>query len=166
MASLRTLNVAIVGSGPSAFFAAEALLAAGQGVEIDIIERLPAPFGLIRFGVAPDHQLTKSVTESFEAIAQSPNVRFFGNVRIGSDVQVADLQNFYDAVVLATGAPADAPLAIPGAGLRGVYGCSQFVGWYNGHPDNADLRPDFCADAIAVVGMGNVALDVTRMLAK
>lgn len=166
MIQRKRLSVAIIGSGPSGFFAAEALLAAEPNIEIDIIERLPAPFGLIRFGVAPDHQVTKKVTETYEAIAQLSNVRFFGNVEVGVAPDLADMRNFYDAIVLATGAPEDAPLSIPGADLPGVHGCAQFVGWYNGHPDNASLRPNLGIRAAAVLGMGNVALDVTRVLAR
>ena len=166
MTKPRKLSVAIIGSGPSGFFAAEALLAAERNIEIDIIERLPSPFGLIRFGVAPDHQITKKVTETYEEIGRSPNVRFFGNVHVGDDLQLADVQRLYDAVVLATGAPEDVPLTIPGADLPGVHGCAQFVGWYNGHPDNAGLRPNLGVGGVAVLGMGNVALDITRVLAK
>ena len=166
MMKAKQITVAIVGSGPSGFFAAEALLESGRNVEIDIIERLPLPFGLIRFGVAPDHQTTKKVTETYAAIAESPVVRFFGNVTVGIDVQFDELRRLYDAVIVATGAPEDAPWVVPGRHLYGVYGCAAFVGWYNGHPDHASLTPSFESESVAIIGMGNVALDIVRILAK
>jgi len=160
-------HVAIVGSGPAGYYTAEALQKLyGEAVAIDMIDRLPVPYGLIRSGVAPDHQSIKAVYRRYEKVALSANVRFVGNVCIGPDVSVAELGAFYDAVVLATGAPNDRPLAIPGSDLPGVVGSAAFVGWYNGHPDFADLDPPLDASGAAVIGNGNVALDVARILSK
>jgi NADPH-dependent glutamate synthase beta subunit-like oxidoreductase len=160
-------HIAIIGSGPAGYYTAEALQKAfGDDVRIDIIDRLPVPFGLIRFGVAPDHQSIKAVSIRYEKVALSDNVRFVGNVSVGKDVTVDELQSLYDAVVLATGAPNDRKLEIEGAELPGVYGSAAFVGWYNGHPDFADLNPDLSGKHVVVIGNGNVALDVARILSK
>lgn len=160
-------HVAIVGSGPAGYYTAEALQKLlGEQVRIDVIDRLPVPFGLIRSGVAPDHQSIKAVARRYEAVAQSDTVRFVGNVTVGRDVSVDDLLALYDAVVLATGAPDDRPLDIPGADLPGVIGSAAFVGWYNGHPDHADLSPPLDTPHAAIIGNGNVALDVARILSK
>ena len=135
-------HVAVVGSGPAGFYTAEALTKTyGEGVGIDILDRLPVPYGLIRFGVAPDHQSIKAVARRYEKVALSPGVRFLGNVHLGADVSIEELLHYYDAVVLATGAPLDRRLGIPGDDLPGVIGSAAFVGWYNGHPDFADLAP-------------------------
>ncbi len=160
-------HLAIVGSGPAGYYTAEACQKQfGEDVHIDILDRMPVPFGLIRSGVAPDHQSIKAVARRYEAIALSDTVRFVGGLSIGADVSVADLLGLYDAVVLATGAPSDRPLGIPGADLKGVLGSAAFVGWYNGHPDHADL--DFALDGldVAIIGNGNVALDCARILSK
>lgn len=160
-------QIAIIGSGPAGYYTAEACQKAlGDDARIDIIDRLPVPFGLIRSGVAPDHQSIKAVSRRYEAIALSDNVRFLGNVVLGQDVSIDELTALYDAVVLATGAPRDCPLAIPGADLPGVAGSAAFVGWYNGHPDFSDLSPQVDGRAVAIIGNGNVALDVARILAK
>jgi NADPH-dependent glutamate synthase beta subunit-like oxidoreductase len=159
-------SIAIVGSGPSGFYTAEALLKACDDVEIDIIERLPTPYGLIRGGVAPDHAKTKNVARAYERTAQDPRVCYFGNVEVGRDVSLRDLRECYDAVVLATGASVDRPLGIPGDDKKGVVGVAAFVGWYNGHPDFRDLDPDLDTGAAAVIGIGNVAVDVARVLTK
>jgi NADPH-dependent glutamate synthase beta subunit-like oxidoreductase len=160
-------HIVIIGSGPAGYYTAEAAQKAfGEDVRIDIIDRLPVPFGLIRFGVAPDHQSIKAVSRRYEATALSDNVRFVGNVTVGQDVTIAELQELYDAVVLATGAPNDRMLGIPGDNLPGVYGSAAFVGWYNGHPDFADLKPGLDGRNIVVVGNGNVALDVARICSK
>lgn len=160
-------HIAIVGSGPAGYYAAEAAQKAfGDGAAIDIIDRLPVPFGLIRTGVAPDHQSIKAVSRRYEAVSLSDNVGFFGNVTVGRDCSVAELRQFYDAVVLATGAPDDRPLGIPGADLAGVIGSAAFVGWYNGHPDHADHDPPLSGPGAVVIGNGNVALDVARILSK
>ncbi len=161
-----SIGVAIVGAGPAGFYAAEALFKAGHDVRVYIFERLPAPYGLVAFGVAPDNQTTKNVTRVFERTALRPEVRYFGNIEVGRDVDLADLQACYDAVVLSTGAPCDRRLGIPGEDKSGVLGSAAFVGWYNGHPDFSDLDPDLNTAAVAVVGLGNVALDITRVLVK
>jgi len=160
-------HVAIVGSGPAGYYTAEALQKKlGEDVRIDIIDRLPVPYGLIRFGVAPDHQSIKAVSRRYEGVALTENVRFVGNVTVGEHVSIAELQDLYDAVVLATGAPNDRPLEIPGGDLPGVIGSAAFVGWYNGHPDFADLDPPLDGPNAAIIGNGNVALDVARILSK
>lgn len=161
-------HVAVIGSGPAGYYSAEALQKqfGEDGVAIDMIDRLPVPYGLIRSGVAPDHQSIKAVYKRYEKVALSANVRFVGNVTVGPDVAVAELIDLYDAVILATGAPNDRPLGIPGGDLPGVVGSAAFVGWYNGHPDFADLDPPLDVEAAAVIGNGNVALDVARILAK
>ena len=160
-------HIAIIGSGPAGYYTAEAAQKKfGPDVQIDIIDRLPVPFGLIRFGVAPDHQSIKAVSNRYEKVALSNNVRFVGNVSVGSDISVDELQALYDAVVLATGAPNDRNLEIPGGSLPGVLGSAAFVGWYNGHPDFADLKPPLDGRHVVIIGNGNVALDVARILAK
>ncbi len=158
------LSVAIVGSGPSGFYAAESLLSAFPDCEIDILERLPTPFGLVRFGVAPDHQSVKRVTEGYEKTVSSGRVHYYGNVEVGCDVTMAELRDCYDAVVLAVGAPRDRPIGIPGEDKRGILGSAAFVGWYNGHPDFANLHPNIDVERAIVVGNGNVALDIARIL--
>ena len=160
-------HIAIIGSGPAGYYTAEACRNLfGDDARIDMIDRLPAPFGLIRTGVAPDHQSIKAVTRRYEAVAMTDTVRFVGNVSIGQDISVAELQQLYDAVVVATGAPHDRKLGIPGDDLPGVVGSAAFVGWYNGHPDYADLDPPLYGAGVAIIGNGNVALDVARILAK
>lgn len=160
-------HIAIIGSGPAGYYTAEAAQKKfGDDVRIDIIDRLPVPFGLIRFGVAPDHQSIKAVSARYEKVALSDNVRFVGNVSVGTDVSINELQSLYDAVILATGAPNDRKLEIPGSDLRGVLGSAAFVGWYNGHPDFADLDPPLGGKHVVVIGNGNVALDVARILSK
>ncbi len=161
------LKVAIVGAGPAGYYTAEALAKTqGDGVEIDLIDRLPTPYGLIRAGVAPDHQSIKAVAKRYEDTSNAPQVRFFGNVTLGQDVTLRDLQSLYDAVVLSVGAPEDKLIGVPGEELPGVYGSSEFVGWYNGHPDFAALNPDLNIAAAVVIGNGNVAIDVARVLVK
>jgi len=160
-------HVAIIGSGPAGYYSAEALQKNyGDEVRVDLIDRMPVPYGLIRFGVAPDHQSIKGVYKRYEKVALSDNVRFCGNVLVGRDVSIAELLELYDAVIIATGAPDDRALDLPGSDLPGVIGSAAFVGWYNGHPEFADLDPPLDVEAAAVIGNGNVALDVTRILAK
>lgn len=160
-------HIAIIGSGPAGYYTAEAAQKKfGDDVRVDIIDRLPVPFGLIRFGVAPDHQSIKAVSGRYEKVALSDNVRFVGNVTVGHDISIDELQSLYDAVVLATGAPNDRQLDISGADLPGVFGSAAFVGWYNGHPDFADLTPHLDGKHVVVIGNGNVALDVARILSK
>ena len=160
-------HFAIVGSGPAGFYTAEALEKAyGDGARVDILDRYPVPYGLIRFGVAPDHQSLKAVSKRYDKVAESAGVDFIGNVSVGRDVSVAELLDLYDAVILATGAPHDRKLGVPGEDLPGVVGSAEFVGWYNGHPDFADLDPPLSGSHAVVVGNGNVALDCARILAK
>ena len=160
-------HIAIVGSGPAGYYTAEAAVKKwDEDVRIDVFDRLPVPYGLIRTGVAPDHQSIKAVSRRYEKVALSDNVRFVGNVAVGTDVSVQELQELYDAVVFATGAPHDRPLSIEGADLANVVGSAAFVGWYNGHPQFADLDPDLSGRNAVVIGMGNVALDVARILSK
>ena len=160
-------HFAVVGSGPGGFYTAEALQKAfGEQASIDIIDRYPVPYGLIRFGVAPDHQSLKAVSKRYDKVAETAGVGFVGNVCVGSDVSVEELLGLYDAVVLAIGAPNDRNLGIPGEDLPGVVGSAAFVGWYNGHPEFADLDPTLAGTHAAVIGNGNVALDVARILSK
>ena len=160
-------HIAVIGSGPAGYYTAEAAQKAFDGeTRVDVFDCLPVPYGLIRTGVAPDHQSIKGVARRYEKVALSQNVRFVGNVQVGRDVTVAELQALYDAVVLATGAPRDRPLGIPGEELATVFGSAAFVGWYNGHPEFAGLAPDLSGKTAVVIGMGNVALDCARILAK
>jgi len=162
----RPLKVAIVGSGPSGFYAAEALFSSGVAVEVDVLERLPTPYGLVRYGVAPDHAKLKSVTGVFATIARDPRFRLFGHVELGHDIDIEHLGAIYHAVIVATGATADRQLGIEGEHLAGVHAASDFVGWYNGRPDAAELAFDLSRPTAVVVGQGNVALDVCRILAR
>jgi ferredoxin--NADP+ reductase len=159
------LRVAVVGSGPAGFYAAGSLLAADAAVEVDMIERLPAPWGLVRFGVAPDHPNIKAVSRAFEKIARQEGFRFLGNVEVGRDLSHDDLARMYDAVVYAFGASADRRLGIPGEDLPGSWAATELVAWYNSHPDYQELEFDLSAERAVVIGNGNVALDVARMLA-
>jgi ferredoxin--NADP+ reductase len=162
---MGALRVAVVGSGPAGFYAAGALLAADLPVEVDLIERLPTPWGLVRLGVAPDHPKIKSVSRAFERIALQPGFRFLGNVEVGRDVQHAELLDLYDAVVYAVGAQSDRRMGIPGEDLPGSWAATEFVAWYNGHPDFQHLEFDLSGERAVVIGNGNVAVDVARMLA-
>lgn len=160
-------HIAIIGSGPAGYYTAEAAQKAfGDDVRVDVFDCLPVPYGLIRTGVAPDHQSIKGVSRRYEQTALSENVRFVGNVTIGKDVSIPELSQLYDAVVLATGAPNDRPLGLPGEDLGNVFGSAAFVGWYNGHPQFTELDPDLSGKTAVVIGMGNVALDVARILSK
>ncbi len=157
-------RVAVVGAGPAGFYAAEALLKAGDPVEIDIINRLPAPYGLVRDGVAPDHQAIKSVARVYARILARDEVRYFGNVTLGRDVTVRELRARYHQIVYAVGAQSDRRLGIPGEDLDGSHAAFDFVGWYNGHPDFSAARFDLDCEDVVVVGNGNVAIDVARIL--
>jgi len=160
-------RVAIIGSGPSGFYAADPLLKSEAPVcAVDMFDRLPTPFGLVRGGVAPDHPKIRSVTKVYERIAARERFRFFGNVTIGSDVTVTELRRFYDAVIFANGAETDRRLNIPGEDLPGSYTATSFVGWYNGHPDFRDNQFNLFHETAVIIGMGNVAMDVARILAK
>ena len=160
------LRVAIVGSGPAGFYAAEALQKAAPGVRVDLFDRLPTPFGLVRGGVAPDHPKIKSVTRVFDRIASQPGFRFLGHVRLGEDVTVTELRDRYNVLILAIGAETDQTLDIPGEHLAGSHAATEFVGWFNGHPDYVESLFDLSQTAAAIVGIGNVAMDVARILAK
>jgi ferredoxin--NADP+ reductase len=159
------MRVAVVGSGPAGFYAAGALLAADPPAEVDMIERLPTPWGLVRLGVAPDHPKLKTVSRAFERIADLPGFRFLGNVEVGRDLTHEDLVRLYDAVIYAVGAQTDRRLGIPGEDLPGSWPATEFVAWYNGHPDFQQLELDLNVERAVVVGVGNVALDIARMLA-
>jgi ferredoxin--NADP+ reductase len=161
-----SLRVAIVGSGPAGFYAAEALQKAMPGIAIDLIDRLPTPFGLVRGGVAPDHPKIKSVTRIFDRIAAQPGFRFLGHVNVGADVTVEELRARYHVLILCYGAETDRHLGIPGEALVGSHAATEFVAWYNGHPDHASRAFDLTQREAAVIGIGNVAMDVARILAK
>jgi ferredoxin--NADP+ reductase len=160
------IRIAVIGSGPAGFYAAGHLLKdADAGFEVDMIERLPTPWGLVRSGVAPDHPKIKSVTRVYEKTAAHPRFRYFGNVEFGRHVSREDLLAHYHAIVYATGSPMDRPLGIPGEDLPGSHAATEFVGWYNGHPDHTGLEVDLVsAERAVVIGNGNVAVDVARML--
>ncbi len=167
---LRPLRVAIVGAGPAGIYAADALMksdynVAGNGVSVDLFERMPAPFGLIRYGVAPDHPRIKGIITALHKVLDKPQVRLLGNIDYGTDITLGDMRRFYDAVIFSTGANADRNLNIPGIDLDGSYGAADFVSWYDGHPDVPRTWP-LTAEKVAVLGVGNVALDVARVLAK
>jgi len=162
----RPLRVAVVGSGPSGFYAAEALFKAGPEVRVDVFDRLPTPFGLVRGGVAPDHQKIKNVTRVYDRIAADARFSFLGNVTVGRDVSVEELRGFYDAVLFTCGAETDRRLGIPGEDLPGSFTATEFVGWYNAHPDYRDRVFDLSAEVAVVIGQGNVAMDVSRILSK
>ena len=161
----RHYNVAVIGAGPAGIYASDILSKSDLDVSIDLFERLPAPYGLVRYGVAPDHPRIKAIIKALSNVLQRGDIRLLGNIDIGRDVTVAELREYYDAVVVATGANADAPLDIPGVGLPGCYGAADFVSWYDGHPDYPRTWP-LEASQVAVLGVGNVALDVSRILAK
>lgn len=161
------LRVAIIGSGPAGFYAVSNLFKQkGLCVEIDMYERLPSPFGLVRAGVAPDHQKDKTVMRVYDKNARSPNFRFYGYVEYGRHIHLEDLKNHYHQIVFATGSPIDKNLGIPGEGLEGSHSATDFVAWYNGHPDYVNCRFDLSQEKVAIIGMGNVAVDVARMLCK
>ena len=163
----RPLRIAIVGAGPAGFYAAGGLLQQKEiNVSVDMFDRLPAPFGLVRYGVAPDHQKIKSVTKVYERTASDPRFRFFGHVNYGTDLTHDDLCRHYDQVVYAVGAQSDRRLNIAGEDLNGSFSATEFVAWYNGHPDYVDLDVNLEIENVIVVGVGNVAMDVARILAK
>jgi ferredoxin--NADP+ reductase len=159
-------RIAVVGSGPSGFYVTEALLRAGVPLAVDMFEQLPVPYGLVRFGVAPDHPKLKLVTTAFDRIATTPGFRFIGGVAAGRDVTIDELRECYDAVVIATGADISRSLGVPCEDLPGSHHAGDFVAWYNGHPDYRDCHFDLDCEAATVIGHGNVALDVARILAK
>lgn len=159
------LRVAIIGSGPAAFYAAEQLLKKSTlSVQVDMFDRLPTPFGLVRGGVAPDHQKIKSVTKLYAQVAADPQFRFYGNVEFSRHLHRADFKQHYHQILYATGAQTDRRMGIPGEELKGSHPATEFVAWYNGHPDYADCQFDLSHQRVAVVGVGNVAIDVARIL--
>ena len=158
-------SVVIIGSGPGGFYAAESI-SKKLNSDIDIIDRLPTPFGLIRGGVAPDHQTTKKISLTYTKTAKKNQIRFFGNIKIGKDIPLDELRKIYDVVILATGSELDNKLEIAGEDLKSVYGSAEFVGWYNGHPDYVNLEPDLNTENVVVIGNGNVAIDIVRVLSK
>lgn len=160
----ETFHIAIAGSGPSGFYAAEELLRSGLDIQVDMFERLPTPYGLVRSGVAPDHPKLKQPIQVFERIAKSPKFRFAGNVRVGTNVLVEELRTAYHSVIFACGAQNDRRMDIPGETSLGSHTATEFVGWYNGHPDFRDCNFDLQQDVAVIVGQGNVAADVCRML--
>ena len=162
----RPLRIAVVGSGPSGFYAAEALLAGEMPARVDMFEALPAPFGLVRYGVAPDHPKIKNIIARYEKTAALPGFTLVGNVEVGRDISVLELRRYYDAVLFASGAQTDRRLGIPGEDLPGSYTATEFVAWYNGHPDYRDRVFDLSHECAIVIGQGNVAVDVARILAK
>lgn len=161
------LRVAVVGSGPAGFYAAEHLLKQpGLHLVLDMYEMLPMPFGLVRYGVAPDHQKIKSVTKAFESVASRPNFRLLGNVEVGRHITTQELQNYYHQIVFTVGAQSDRRLGIPGEDLIGSHPATHFVAWYNGHPLFRDYQFDLTQECVAIVGVGNVAIDVARILCR
>jgi ferredoxin/flavodoxin---NADP+ reductase len=164
--AVRGLSVAVVGSGPAGFYVTDALLKGVPTLRVDLYERLPVPFGLVRFGIAPDHQKIKSVTKVFEKLLDSPRCRLRANVAVGTDLSPAELAEHYDQVVYCFGAAGDRQLGIPGEALPGSHSSTFFVNWYNGHPDAADAHFDLSHQHAVVVGVGNVAMDVARVLVR
>ncbi|MGC6366440.1 MAG: FAD-dependent oxidoreductase [Candidatus Marinamargulisbacteria bacterium] len=161
-----TYHIAIIGSGPSAFYAAQALFKADKDIKVDMFEKLPTPFGLLRGGVAPDHQQMKTVAKSYDKIADHPNFRFFGNVEIGNQIDLPTLKKHYHSVIVAVGAETDRKMNIPGEDLTGSYTATEFVAWYNGQPSYQNHEFNLQGESAVIIGQGNVAVDVTRILAK
>lgn len=164
--SQRPLRVAIIGSGPAGFYSAEALFKSDKEVVVDMFDRLPTPFGLVRYGVAPDHPKIKNVTKVYEKTAERENFSFLGNVNVGKDVSVEMLRKHYDAIIFCNGAETDRKLGIPGEDLEGSHTATEFVAWYNGRPEYKDLHFDLSQEVAVVIGQGNVAMDVSRVLSK
>lgn len=162
----RALRVAIIGSGPSAFYAAESLFKSGKNIVVNMFERLPAPYGLVRYGVAPDHAKIKNVTKVYDKTAEHAGYEYFGNVTFGKDINLHELRKFHDAVIFANGADSDRRLGIQGEDLLGSHTATEFVAWYNGHPLFQDRIFDLSNEVAVVIGQGNVAVDVCRILCK
>src|SRR5438445_82780 len=163
----QPLRVAIIGAGPTGYYAADHLLRQDRvTVEVDMFDRLPTPYGLVRLGVAPDHQKIKSVTAAFDKVAAHARFRFFGGVEFGKDLTLADLRAHYHQILYCTGAQTDRRMGIPGEDLRGSHPATEFVAWYNGHPDYTDAEFDLSVERAVVVGVGNVAVDVARILCR
>src|SRR5690348_11496703 len=164
MSGMNPLRVAVVGSGPAGIYAAEALVKQAGSVEVDVYDRLPSPYGLVRYGVAPDHKSIKSIARYLQKVLDLPGVRFFGGVELGRDLTREELLACYDAVIYSTGAMVDRRLGIPGEDLPGSIAATDFVNWYCGHPDASHHEFDLSVDEVAVIGVGNVAVDVVRIL--
>jgi len=162
----RPLRVAIVGSGPSGFYAAESLLTGALIVKVDMLDRLPAPYGLVRYGVAPDHPKIKNVIKVYEKAASHERFSFIGNVHVGKDISVENLKKYYDAIIFACGAETDKKLGISGEDLPGSHTATEFVAWYNGHPDHRHKKFDLSSEIAVIIGQGNVSMDVGRILCK
>ena len=162
---MRDIRVAVIGAGPAGIYASDILTGEYPQARVDLFDRLPAPYGLVRYGVAPDHPRIKEIIKALRRVLSRNQIRFIGNVHYGTDLKLSDLQRYYDAVIFSTGARADRPLDIPGIELPGSYGAADFVSWYDGHPDVPRTWP-LEAKSVAVLGAGNVALDIARMLAK
>ena len=160
----RPLRVAVVGAGPAGFYTAYTLFKQGIPVKVDVFEKLPTPFGLVRYGVAPDHQKIKNIIKVFEQTASDKRFSYFGNVAVGRDVGVSELKKFYDATIFCYGAEIDRHLGVKGENLEGSYTSSQFIGWYNGHPQFRDCEFDFSNEVAVIMGQGNVAIDIARIL--
>ena len=160
----RPLRVAVIGAGPAGFYTADTLFKQDIPVKVDMFEKLPAPFGLVRYGVAPDHQKIKNVIKIFEQTASDKRFSYFGNVTVGRDISVFELKKFYDATIFCYGAETDRHLGIKGEDLKGSYKASQFIGWYNGHPQFRDCQFDFSNEVAVIMGQGNVAIDIARIL--
>ena len=159
-------RIAIVGAGPAGLYCIDAMKKRDIPFQIDVFDRLPTPYGLLRGGVAPDHQKMKRLESFYEKLLADERVNFYGNVVVGTDISMQTLKNYYDSIVVACGAESDKPLPIPGHDLPGHYAATQLVGWYNGHPDYSELKWDFSAESVVIIGQGNVAIDVARLLAK
>jgi NADPH-dependent glutamate synthase beta subunit-like oxidoreductase len=162
----RPLRVAIVGSGPSGFYAAQPLLKSEMNIVVDMFDRLPAPYGLVRYGVAPDHGKIKNVINVYKRIAEQSGFSFMGNVNVGKDISVEELKKYYDAIIFTCGAETDRKLGVPGEDLEGSYTATEFVAWYNGHPEYRNHQFDLSGDVAVIIGVGNVAMDVCRILCK
>ena len=164
-ASTKPLRLAVIGSGPAGFYTAHRLIKKVPDAVVDMYEQLPVPYGLVRFGVAPDHPEVKNCEDTFEEVAESPRFNYIGNVRIGHDIKLVDMKPHYDAILFSYGASEDRPLGIPGEDRLGVFSAREFVGWYNGLPEFQNLQPDLqTGDQAVIIGQGNVALDVARIL--
>ena len=163
----KALRVAIIGSGPAGFYAAAHLFKESKdAVEVDMFDRLPTPFGLVRFGVAPDHLKIKSVTKVYERTASRPELRFWGNVEFGKHITMEDLRKHYHCVLFSSGSQSDRRMGIPGEDLLRSHAATEFVAWYNGHPDFSGHTFDLSVERVAVIGIGNVAVDVARILCR
>ncbi|WP_255788440.1 FAD-dependent oxidoreductase, partial [Mycobacteroides abscessus] len=162
---MRKIRVAVIGAGPAGIYAADILTKEYEHAQVDVFDRLPAPYGLVRYGVAPDHPRIKEIIKALRRVLSRDEIRFIGNVHYGTDIKLSELRRFYDAVIFSTGARADRGLDIPGIDLPESYGAADFVSWYDGHPDVPRDWP-LTATSVAVLGAGNVALDIARMLAK